>query len=580
MIAQTQHRLFSNFAGVALADILANGVAIIILMIVITVMIKHEQEEERLEQVEDVSILLSRDLASSVVMNALPTSPPARLHHYKADVLDRNPTHTMMPIIELHTNYIRNYYTGEKIMRNNLLMQNNEFDQYLKKLSARQLPNIRIDIYSIRLFYIVMSILKDYGHLPKHWHFLGYPESGHDSLGSDRAINKNENLFKEKETLAQKINPGTGDSKQSEEANGTRGDKNYGIPQETVFDTQAASLENYPYDDLAFQNDSPQKQEAPDDLPGSISAPTNEKSQISDNFFNALAQMMMEDASGKRQQQQTRTSRFRSARAVSENQQQQNKGSSGEQEQPQVNAGTLRLMLPALFEFMRQIQTEADEGGATRLAEYNFKRDILPLLQKMSTNNTNMQQNQLFDRLNNLLSYTPEDTDAPIKISQDTNALLYSNALAVPINQRLSTAVLVGNDAQDKQDELPEEMRPTLHFGLYPAIYRGLRTPLKKDTLVLMPPQQDAPHEFRWRVVTMVSPAVDDFMTAFIYAAFDNKGQLLLAAEENSLNMAGYHVATNYPIMPLRNERWLLLIYGIPALLFTLGVLRRSRKTA
>ena len=86
-----QHGLFPGFAGVALADILANSVAIVIMMIVVTIFIKHEADQKKLEQVEDVSVLLSREIATSVVMNALPTSPPARLHDYNTSPLDRKP---------------------------------------------------------------------------------------------------------------------------------------------------------------------------------------------------------------------------------------------------------------------------------------------------------------------------------------------------------------------------------------------------------------------------------------------------------------------------------------------------------
>ena len=74
--------MFPAFAGVALADILANSVAIVIIMIVVTLMARYEEEQDKLEQAEDVAVLLSRELASSFVMNALPTSPPAQLHDY------------------------------------------------------------------------------------------------------------------------------------------------------------------------------------------------------------------------------------------------------------------------------------------------------------------------------------------------------------------------------------------------------------------------------------------------------------------------------------------------------------------
>jgi len=101
--------LLPGFAGIALADILANSVAMIIILIVLTMMIKHEQEQARISEVEDISVLLSRDLATSVVMNGLPTSKPARLHDYVNSPMDANPHPSIMPIIELHSNYIQDY---------------------------------------------------------------------------------------------------------------------------------------------------------------------------------------------------------------------------------------------------------------------------------------------------------------------------------------------------------------------------------------------------------------------------------------------------------------------------------------
>ncbi len=564
MSVRAQHRLFPSFAGVALADILANGVAIIIMMIVITIMIKHQQEEKRLEQVEDVAVLLSRDLATSVVMNALPTSPPARLHDYRASPLDRDPQHAIMPIIELHRDHVRNYYTGGNITRDELLLQDNALDRYIKSLTPQQLVRLRIDIYSIRLFYIVMAILKDYNHRPNHWHFVGYPESG-GAAGSGWLAGKGGRSFAEKETPARR--PGDGEPGDSKEMSDARRGISLGVPQNTALDLRPGGTENYPYDDLAFQNDGAQQQEAPLDLPGSVSEPANEREQASDELFKALAQTMMEGLSGNGAQPQTRISRFRSARAVGDEQQQN-------ELEALLKIANLRQLLPALFAFMREIQAEADAGGATRLAEYDFHRDILPRL------HTTPQASALFDELGALLDTTPQDTDAPVAAAQKTDARLRTNALAVPVNQRVQAVALVGNEAQEQRDDLPGEVRPTLHFSLYPAIYRGLRSPLKKDTLVLMPPEQNTPNEFRWRVVTLVSPAVDDFMTAFVYAALDDDGQLLLASEENALNIFDYRVTTTYPTLPFRNERWLLLLYGIPALLIALGVLRRTKKAA
>ncbi len=585
MSARAQHRLFPGFAGVALADILANSVAIILLMIIITMMIKHEQEEKRQEQVEDMSVLLSRDIATSVVMNALPSSPPARLHDYQQSPLDRNPSHRIMPIIEIHKTHVRNYYTGKTFSRNELLLQNNAFDKYLKKLNRTQRNYLRMDIYDIQLFYIVMSILKDYGARPKHWHFIGYSGAAGDGSDADDGNTKqmsDETQTEDEEAGMETHQPGSGNSGQSnEEMRQDQESSRGGIPEDISLNANSGGIESYPYDDLAYESGGMQQQALPEDLPGSSEAPEDEWTETSDSVFSALAQMMSEGAQGRGEQPQTRVSRFRAARGGGDGDAQRNQ-QDGEAEQPvwQIEVGSMRLLLPALFEFMRQIQEEADAGGATRLAEYNFLQDILPLLEQQQAGNAPPHLESLFNHLNNLLQTTPEDTDAVPTVTQETDPALRASALAVPLNDRIATVTLTGNEFQEKHPDLPSEMTASLHFGLYPTIYQGVRAPLKKDALLLMPPQQEAPDTFRWRVVTLVSPATDDFMTAFVYSALSDEGQLLIAAEENAVDVDNYRVATEYPISRFRNERWLMMIYGIPALLLLLGVMRRGRRTA
>jgi len=176
--------LFPGFAGVALADILANGVAMVIILIVITVSIRNAQEQERLEQAQDVSLLLSRELATSVVMNALPTSPPSVLHDYERSPLDQNPQHSVMPILELRRDGVRNRYNGRFWPRRELLLQDNSLDRYLQTFDDQQRRNIRLDVYSIRNFYLAMSILKSHQVRAAHWHFLGEAaDAGRPLLG-------------------------------------------------------------------------------------------------------------------------------------------------------------------------------------------------------------------------------------------------------------------------------------------------------------------------------------------------------------------------------------------------------------
>ena len=68
-----------SLGGVALADILANSVAVILIMIIITITVQQKRAEDEVSQNASVTTILARQLASTIVFNDLPSSPPARL---------------------------------------------------------------------------------------------------------------------------------------------------------------------------------------------------------------------------------------------------------------------------------------------------------------------------------------------------------------------------------------------------------------------------------------------------------------------------------------------------------------------
>ncbi len=583
-----QHSLFPGFAGVALADILANSVAIIIIMIVVTIFIKHEQEQEQLEQVEDVSVLLSREIAHSVVMNTLPNSPPTRLHDYNTSPLDRNPQHARMPIIELHDGYIQNYYTGKRIPRHELLLQNNRFDKYIRSLTKAQLLRMRIDIYSIRLFYIVMSILKSHNHSPRHWHF---------SAGSDKQKKSRSegNDIAQEGNFDDKDDPDETDEKNNSEKQSGNNiadtsdnfdqtlkeltDENQSmIPQQATLLSTPIGDENYPYNDLAFDTGNGTSEiTEPTDLPGS-GEKKNPTQKESDLVFNALAQMIKENMSGSksRQRKQTTLSRFRSADPNSTDLQSRKEQISLFSKHPVVDFKTI---LPALFDFMQEVQNASDNGTDTsKLANYNFNRDILQRISNLSLV-FSQEEKEFFARLSAAVQNIPEQKKATLFVNTQTDTSITGRILSAAVNQRIQNAALINDPNQSDFYDLPAEIEITSRLSLYPEIYQGLRLPLLEDMLILMPPQQASPETFRWRVVTLVSPMLDDFVTAFIYAAVD-EDNLLIPSAENALKISNLRIVTDYRILPFRQERWQILFYGLITALILLGVLRRGRKTA
>lgn len=157
---------------IALADILANGIAIMLILIVLSLSLKQQQQDNELEQISRVGSVMSRNIASSIIMNNLPSSGPARLHNYN------HPRHKNAPLIQLHKDFLLIKDRGNpakalnwKVTQKELLLKNNRFDKFLKSLNAQQKQRMRADVVSIKQFYLVMAIVKSHQLAVRHWHF-------------------------------------------------------------------------------------------------------------------------------------------------------------------------------------------------------------------------------------------------------------------------------------------------------------------------------------------------------------------------------------------------------------------------
>ena len=68
-----------NFAGVALVDILANGVAVLVIVIVLSIAARAEKEDRYTEKVQEIGVVMTREFSTSLVLNKMAASPPALL---------------------------------------------------------------------------------------------------------------------------------------------------------------------------------------------------------------------------------------------------------------------------------------------------------------------------------------------------------------------------------------------------------------------------------------------------------------------------------------------------------------------
>ena len=170
--AAIRSRRMPDFAGVALVDILANGVAMLIIVIVVTIAARMEREERYAEQADEVATVMSHKFSTSLVLNSLAASPPARLHDYETSPLDRVLDPDLLPILELHRGFVREFYSGTIWTRRDLLREHGGLGAWLAGFSEERKARLRVDVYDIPQFYLTMSILREHGIRVFHWHFI------------------------------------------------------------------------------------------------------------------------------------------------------------------------------------------------------------------------------------------------------------------------------------------------------------------------------------------------------------------------------------------------------------------------
>ena len=161
-----------DFAGVALVDILANGVAMLIIVIVVSIAARVERDEHYAEQADEVATVMSHKFSTSLVLNTLAASPPAVLHDYDTSSLDQVLDPEVLPILELHPGFVREFYSGAIWPRRELLKEYSSMSAWLAGFTQDQKLRLRVDIYDVAQFYLAMSILREHGIRVPHWHFL------------------------------------------------------------------------------------------------------------------------------------------------------------------------------------------------------------------------------------------------------------------------------------------------------------------------------------------------------------------------------------------------------------------------
>lgn len=572
----------TGFFGIALADILANGVAVIILLITIIIADKYQAEQKKLEQADEIAVVLSRDLANSVVMNNLAASAPAMLHDYENSPLDVNPDHSIMPVLELHQTGVRHFYTGEFWTRGELLRQDNGLDTYLTTLTAEQRARLRTDVYEVAQFYLYRSLMQVHEVPLFHWHFSVYDPG--DGTGAGDGTGTQQQRTAARAEL-QSFFAGLGGEEGAREGDSERGNE-----EGNAGDTGNSSDFNdrdhrgaaggrgagdlggqpwlspylgggYPLDTQLLSREQ-QAQQAAQAQAARAAARAGARSAAGQNSDGTTGSP---DGTGSQRggvgtpsenaNPRPRRIRLASGEAFGPPQ-------SG---LPADDYVLLVAMLSTLKYLQGLVDAEQSPVHAIRTLTslfMGFANQSLPL--------TEAEQVNIDAMLYRLQEPTPELTlnhTIPLQL----NPRPYTRAqLIAAVNTALYEVQI------EHPEPLASSARVNLLFNEYPEIYQGLNIELMAGS-TLFTPQYASDDEYRWRAVAFVYPQLDDFVVGFLYAAIATDGALVLPADENGISIDGYPW-TVARVAAARTNLRLLWIFSAVLIVLLLLLYWRTRR--
>ena len=542
-----------NFAGIALVDILANGVAVLIIVIVLSIASRFEQEKEFNERIQEVSAVMTREFSTSLVLNRLAAGPPAQLHDYENSELDAIWHPVVLPVLEIHKEVVRDPYTARVWHRNELLREPNSLDDFLAEFDDFQRERLRGDFYDIGTFYLLMSILNDHGIKISHWHFMGVQGIG-QSVESARCP----------AGMSYKDCAGSGGASDS------------GLPSmlESLGTQQGESESNeegaWPPGDLSTQEDETGGGEGEVDLP--------EGTQLGPGGSGELEAGSFPDARA------TREGMFGQGRGTGSGQRGegtgQSQGISVRLADPTAEALSVEGLnlaalqaspkdfLIAFMGFLDQVQTMYDnDEPPTQLLQ-----QLIPTLQRYLQEPPQLSERQLQDieDLTLALAITPgqpqEETEPlltlPMPLSANPEAFL-----RFPVNRMLFEAEIQTNH-EEQLASMPEQARIRFNLQAYPEIWRGLQVSLDRNAVIMMSPDQQDTDVPKWRAVTYLAPQLDDFIVGFVYGTLDEDGHLEMLAEPNQSLVETVSLTPQWDPDPFSIQTWMTLLYVLAGLAF------------
>ena len=602
-----KQNLIVDFGGVALADVLANGVVILLIVIIITLSLTKQKTEQEIEQSAEISAILARDIASSLVFNDLPSSPPAILHNYNCqrragpwrNEYERHDCLPWLyPIIELHDDYVRELNSNRIFRRGELLQEDNALDVYLRLLNPLAKTRVRVDIYSLDLYYLALSIMKENGARPSHWHFIGEgeipPQGGiahqnHQGDGESELFNSSAEGESDEEGEG-----ANGDGQNTEEA-ANADEQGEG---EEEGDSERAGVE-VP-DDVSLRSPDRieellppgeglsrggrQQQEQRESLE-QLGGSEGEEQSYGDSLAEALAEAIIDErgeGSSEFGKPSSLSIRFPSAG-------QQSSSEEGQEVQ-------------SLFEF--PVGSSNFQNG--KPVDYHifmiiFLMEYLNKVDEVGFDRVNLQ-----DALGQFLSGTVPIKDHPLlplanKLKDDMRIAFatYKQSLINVEHNRcancISKALISANTPLESMqlntinaEAYPEQANiVNLRLRLFPYPDQGEETELLTGDTILLHPQVLEQKREGWYPAVIADPNIEDIVVGYVYGSNDGDN-FYVEGDVNSLRLDSQSLFSVLPNFPLRRETILGFLYGGLALLiiavffYLIGssVRRRSRNNA
>ena len=586
-----------DFAGVALVDILANGVAMLIIVIVLSIASRIEREERTAAQVEEVATVMSRRFSTSLVLNSLAASPPAQLHDYQNSPLDQLRDPQLLPIFELHKNFVRELYSGAVWSRAELLREPNAMDAWLANFSEVQKLRVRADVYDIAQFYLALSILREHGVTVRHWHFLagglGRAAAGHcppgvsaqdcdaraggdgaggGGDGSGDALSEWARGGGDGDEFADGDGDGSAWPPHGAGGDGAGGGGDAGAPF-----PGGASLGG---DGLL--GGAGTGEEGAAGTPGSASFPSARAGAAPRGLLGAPGR----GGAGGAAQGLNALFRLSSPDSLRLDKE----GLFG----LSVADPTTEQVLAVLFQYVSELQATLDAGASPSAQLENFNAFLRRAFSAPP---------ELDDDAREVLralatefewsAWDPNDART-LEVNEVTRAVGEGAAFLLEPNRRLERVTVARPDAENARDvsernDAADRMAvdgdrrqrrrasPELRLNAHPGVWRGLTLTLEHSGALLMPLHPRDPQAFRWRALAYVAPGFDDFIVGFAYAAVSDDGRITLQAEGNRARIFGSALRTAHTPARFGARAWLVALYGL-LLLGLLAVFPLARR--